>query len=780
MLAKYPLIPLKNIIAFPGIIIPIFVGRKKSLQAIEHAKKNDNKVIICLQKLGVDNPLSKDILPIGVLAELVKITPIDSNTSKVLIHGEQRVKIDKFLPRKTFFEVEYSVLEDKQDFSSKAEQKELMNIVYDQLEVYLSMNKNIPTEVVTECLKNSDAINFVNTIAHFLMFPINEKQNLLAADSLKERLNVLLELIMKEIDIIRVEERLHTVIKDNIEKSQREHYLKEKVKAIKAELGEGSGEDYDEIQDYRQQIESANMPEGAKTKVFRELNKLIKMSNLSAEAGIIKTYLEWVLELPWNEVKQRDFDISEVGELLNKNHFGLKKVKERIHEFLAVYKLTGDIQGSILCLVGPGGVGKTSIARSIAEVMGREFVKISLGGMNDEAELRGHRRTYVGAMPGRIIQTIHNVKTKNPVILLDEIDKISKNFQSNPAAVLLEVLDKEQNRIFYDYYMELPFDLSEVLFIATANNTFDMPVHLVDRMELIQLSGYSNHEKLIITKQYLIPRVLKAHGVQSSKLTISDSILTQIIMFYTREAGLRELERCLSAIARKVALKLLESEKKQVITDLLLLEMLGHPKYKMNLIPDKPTVGISLGLAYTAHGGEVMPIEVSVFNGNGELKLTGKMGDVMQESSMAAISYVRLIAKKLGLKKDFYKSFDIHIHIPENAIPKDGPSAGIAIAAALISAYTKRPVRTDIAMTGEIALHGQVLPIGGVKEKLLAAERHNIKEVFVPFDNLMEVEEVKKDLTNPPTIIGVKNVSEILAKIFTKESNKSKKQNKWL
>ncbi|MDD5455408.1 MAG: endopeptidase La [Candidatus Margulisbacteria bacterium] len=779
MQLKYPIIPLKNIVVFPGIIIPIFIGREKSIKALEFAQAEQSKVVFCLQKTNSDDPKTNEIHEIGVLAEIVSTTKVDPNTYKILVNGEKRVSVlyERDEEQQPYLEGYVKVLEDVQDFASQAEITDFIQRVYKQLENYLSLNKNLPSDIIKEIVQKNDVLSFIYALSHFLMFSVNDKQNILSIAGLKERLTVVFDLLIKEIDILKVEDKLHSTIKENIGKTQKEYYLKEKIKAIQEELGESS--DYDELVEYQKRIEAAEMPAEIKEKAQRELRKLSKISNISSEAGIVKTYLEWLIEIPWQQTHQKDFAISEVATLLDAKHYGLDKVKERIKEFLAVYQLTQDIQGSILCLVGPSGVGKTSIVKSISEVMGRKFIKISCGGMNDEAELRGHRRTYVGAMPGRIIQAIRNAQSKNPVVLLDEIDKMTRNFQSNPTAVLLEVLDKEQNKNFYDYYLEVSFDLSDCLFIATANNIYDIPTPLLDRMELIYLSGYSLNEKLVIGRDYLWPKVLKQHGLTGDQLNISEEALEYIITYYTKEAGLRELERCLSAITRKIVIKVLQERNNYEIKPEHLQELLGHPKYKYSLIPNEAEIGVALGLAYTEHGGSVMPIEVSVFPGKGNLKLTGKMGDVMQESSQTAMSYIRLISKDLGLKKDFYENVDLHIHIPENAITKDGPSAGAAIAMALASACTKTAISNQVAMTGEISLHGKILPVGGLKEKLLAAERQNLKKVYVPKDNLDEVEEVRKYFRTPIAVIGISHIDELLRQEL-KGYEGAKKLQTWL
>ena len=771
---EYPFIPLKNLVLFPDIVIPIFIGREKSVKAMKVAQKNNSIVAFCLQKAVVDNPSLEDIHKVGVLAKIIKASKVDEKTYKLLVTAVKKVKIIEMAEANGgYLKVFVDEITITEEHINKAESKKLQDIILEKLDEYFLLNKTLPADTIKEIIKQNDLGSLISNITHFLMLPIIDKQNILEIEGLLQKSVVLIELINRELDMLRVETRLHATVKDNIERSQKEFYLKEKIKAIKAELGDQA--EFDEILDYQSRVESTKMSKEAEEKAKRELSKLKIVSSVSAEAGIIKSYLEWLIEMPWQDTQQKRYEVEGVRELLDNNHYGLKKLKERIVEFLAVYQLTDNVQSTILCLSGPSGVGKTSIAKSIAQVMGRPFVKISMGGMNDEAELRGHRRTYVGAMPGRIIQAIRNAKVRNPVILLDEIDKITKNYNSNPATVLLEALDKEQNKMFYDYYLEVPFDLSEVLFIATANSISEIPAPLLDRMEVIKIGGYDIKEKLVIAKKYLLPRVRNFHGLDDSRLALADEVLREIVLSYTREAGLREFERCLATLARKEVLGIISGKNEPLQDKNKLSEYLGVLANKDNCLPALPAIGITLGLAYTKSGGEVMPVEVSVFPGKGVLKLTGKMGEVMQESSQTALSFVRLIAKDIGLKKSFYERSDIHIHIPENAIPKDGPSAGVTIAVALISAFTRVAVRNDIALTGEITLYGRVLPVGGIKEKLLASERYNLKQVFVPTDNLDDVKEAREHMSVDMLITGFSKLTEVLNKVFVKPIYKNPK-----
>ncbi|MEK6557544.1 MAG: endopeptidase La, partial [Candidatus Margulisiibacteriota bacterium] len=770
--------PVPGVLTLPGVVFPVFVGRPKSLQALEYAMEEELDIVFVLQKTGTDDPVETDFHETGVLASILQTSQVDEKTYKVLLEGHRRVGLSQVHSNQGFFMVEPKLLKDINDMAETSQKEEMMQLIYQALEAYMGLSKNIPSGIIEELFKQKDLNRFMNTITHFIMFPIAEKQNILTQNSTRKKAEILLRLLTEETDVIRVENKLHSNVRGRIERSQKEFYLKEKIKAIQEELGAGSSE-YDEIADYAERIEKASMPSEIKERAYRELGKLRKMSSLSAESAVVKSYLEWLIDLPWVWKREPEYDLALVEPRLSERHFGLEKVKERITEFLAVYKLTQDIQGSILCLTGPSGVGKTSIAKSIAKVMGREFIKISLGGMNDEAELRGHRRTYVGAMPGRIIQAIRSAKTRSPVILLDEIDKISTHFQSNPSAVLLEILDKEQNSHFYDYYLEVPFDLSKILFIATANNTFDIPSPLLDRMEVIALSGYTLDEKKQIARQYLLPSILGKHGLELNEFIIQDEVLEQLIMLYTKEAGLRELERCIASLARKFVVRRFSHERIPELSESIIRELLGVPRYKRSHHHSEPSIGLSLGLAYTSQGGEILPIEVSVFPGKGLLRLTGKMGEVMQESSQTAFSLVRLLAQKLDLPKHFYQTLDAHVHMPENAIPKDGPSAGVAIVVALVSAYTRIPVRQDVAITGEISLHGNVLAVGGIREKLLAAERQNIQEVLVPQDNLDEVGDIKKVLRRQIKITGMTTIHEVLETVLVRSpfQNSSKK---WL
>lgn len=761
---KVPLIPLKNTVVLPDVVFPVFVGRPKSVNAYKAAINGKKKVVLVLQRRMVDEISKEDIYSVGVLATIVQAQTIDKQTIKLLVEGEQTFRIDNIEQGDKYDVAVGSVIEDKSELSAK-EKQELRETLKHELEAYLNQSQNIPASVLKEIMKQKEPVRLIHTITHFLMFPVEEKQRILEAATIKEKATTLIDIIRIESDVLQVEDKLHSTIKGKIEQTQREFYLKEKIKAIQVELG-NVADDTDDIVGYETRLGVLPLSAPAREKVDQELRKLRKLSGYSSEAGIIKSWFEWILDLPWEPVKPANIDLDKAKTTLDSQHFGLKKVKERILEFLAVYKLTDDIQGSILCLVGPSGVGKTSIARSIADVLGRPFVTIPLGGMNDEAELRGHRRTYVGAMPGRILQAMRTAKSRSPVILLDEIDKLTHQFQHNPAAVMLEILDKEQNKSFYDYYLEVPFDVSDALFIATANSIADIPLPLLDRMELIELSGYTLDEKIEIAGTYLLPRVTRQNGLKLSQITLHPDLLKWIIQTYTREAGLRDLERVLAMIARKLAVELLLTNNVPALNEDLLRQWLGAARVKPTVTPIKPTIGYAMGLAYTQSGGTIMPIEAKAYAGKGLVIMTGKMGEIMQESAQAAMSYVRSRAKQLGLQKRFHEAFDIHLHIPDNAVPKEGPSAGVAMTVALVSAFTKCPIDPRVAMTGEISLYGRVLPVGGVREKLLAAEREGIRVVIVPSDNLDDVDEVKPLLKEPMRIIGVKVLDDVWPHVF--------------
>jgi ATP-dependent Lon protease len=708
-----------------------------------------------------EEPSPKDICNIGTLSEVVQMLALPDGTTKILVEGICRVRIEKFISESPYFKVAVSRIAEPEEISTEAEA--LVRKVIKQFEDYVKLNRRIPSETLMSIINVDNPGRLADLISSYLTLKVDEKQAILEALSVEKRMKKLSEILEKEIEILHVEKKLQGKVRKQIEKVQKEYYLKEKLRAIQEELGEEEVFE-PELAEYKKKIEEAKLPPEVKAKAEKELNRLIEMSPMAAESSVIRTYLDWLVELPWKKKTKSKLDISEVEKILNDDHYGLDKVKERILEYFAVLQLTGKMGGTILCLVGPPGVGKTSVARSIARAMGRKFTRVALGGIRDEAEIRGHRRTYVGSLPGRVIQSIHKVGVNNPVFLLDEVDKLGMDFRGDPAAALLEVLDPEMNKEFSDHYLEVAFDLSDVFFITTANTREPVPRPLQDRMEIIEMSGYTEEEKLGIAKGYLIPRELEKHGLKKGKVEIEEEALATIIREYTREAGVRNLEREIAAILRKIATKIVreKEEKKFVVKKEGLPEYLGAPKYRFGLAEEMDQVGTATGLVWTEVGGDTTPIEVTVMPGRGNLTLTGQMGDVMQESAKAAMSFVRSRAKELGLEENFYRKFDIHVHVPEGAVPKDGPSAGITIATALTSALTGIPVRREVAMTGEITLRGKVLPIGGLKEKLLAARRAGIKNVIIPRENKKDLEEIRKEIPADMNISFVKEMDEVL------------------
>jgi len=742
-----PLIPLRNMVVFPQMIVPLFIGRSKSVKALEDTLVKEKMVVFSSQKdESVEEPTASDICSIGTLAEIVQMMQLPDGTTKILVEGVSRVKIENFIQDTPYYRVKISRVFETDEVT--IEDEALIRMVIRQFENYVKLNKRIPSETLMSIINVDNPGRLADLIASYLTLKVDEKQSILESVALSKRLKKLSRILDKEIEVLEVEKKLQGKVKKQIEKVQKEYYLKEKLKAIQEELGEEEKETQPEIAEYKKKIEAAKLPSNVKEKAEKELGRLAKMPSMVAEAGVVRTYLDWLVELPWKKKTKSKVDIEEVEKILNQDHYGLEKVKERILEYFAVLQLTGKIGGTILCLVGPPGVGKTSVASSIAKAMDRKFVRVSLGGMRDEAEIRGHRRTYVGSLPGRIIQSIHKVEVNNPVFLLDEIDKLGKDFRGDPASALLEVLDPEQNKEFSDHYLEVNFDLSDVFFITTANTLESIPRPLLDRMEMIEMSGYTEREKLGIAKNYLLPKQVKKHGLEKDSVKISDAVLLIIIQEYTKEAGVRNLERTIGTLCRKVAIATVKNKEQSIfeIKEEVLNEYLGASKYKFGVAEELHQIGTATGLVWTEVGGDTTPIEVTVMKGRGELTLTGMMGTVMQESAKAALSYIRSRSADLNLDENFYRKFDIHIHVPEGAVPKDGPSAGVTMATAIASALTQIPVKKDVAMTGEITLRGKVLAIGGLKEKLLAAKRAGIKTVIIPEENKKDLDEIKKEL----------------------------------
>ncbi|KUK14013.1 MAG: Lon protease [bacterium 42_11] len=769
-----PLLAVRDVVVFPNIVVPLFVGRPKSLKALEVAMLGNRLIVIAAQKdPKVEDPKPSDLYSIGTLCHIHQMVKLPDNTVKVLVEGKERVRIDDFLKTDEFFEVRVTPISLEVPYSPHVEA--LLRNVISEFEKYVKLHPKVPPEIMITIMSLSDASRIADIIAANMHIKLQEKQQILEAILPEERLKKLLSFLVREVEVLELEKKIHEEVRKQMEQTQKEYYLREQLKAIQKELGR-TDELAEEIEEYARKIKEAKMPPQVEEKAMHELKRLEKMLPMTAEATVVRTYLDWLVSLPWSKRTKDKLDISRAARILDEDHYGLEKVKERILEYLAVRKLSKKMRGQILCFVGPPGVGKTSLARSIARALNRKFVRISLGGVRDEAEIRGHRRTYVGALPGRIIQKIRQAGTKNPVFLLDEVDKIGIDFRGDPAAALLEVLDPEQNHSFSDHFLEVPFDLSEVMFITTANVTYTIPRPLLDRMEIIHIPGYTEEEKIMIALKHLIPKQLERHGLNENMVKITEQALRKIIREYTREAGVRNLEREIASICRKVARKIVESgekaEKEYKITAQNLHIYLGPPKFRYGIAEEKDEIGIATGLAWTEVGGEILLIEAVTMRGKGKLTLTGNLGDVMQESAQAAVSYIRSHAKELGVKEDFYKNLDIHIHVPEGAIPKDGPSAGVAMLTALVSVLTGCPVRRDVAMTGEITLRGKVLPVGGIKEKVLAAHRAGITTVILPKDNEKDLLEIPPEVRKKINFKFVERMNEVLEIALAKDERR--------
>lgn len=765
-----PLIPLRGISIFPHMVIHFDVGREKSVQALEKAMMDDSLILLCTQiNPKVEEPLQKDFYQVGTVAKVKQMLKLPGGSIRVLVEGLSRGKVKEIVREEPYFEAlteEFTYT--MEDFEKNQDMEAIMRLVTLDLEEYIGLNSKVSSEVLFTISDIDDPGRLADVIASYIFLKQEDDQKILETFDFYERLEVLHQILQKEIELLKIEDKINQRVKKQINKVQKEYYLKEQLKAIQKELGEDDDLS-NEIEEYQKKINKIKMPKEVKEKALKEVERLTKQSPHSAEVGVIRTYLDWIVELPWDKETKEKIDIKRAREILDEDHYGLKDVKERILEFIAIRKLTNSIKGPILCLVGPPGVGKTSIARSIASSLNRNFVRMSLGGVRDEAEIRGHRRTYVGSMPGRIISSIKKAGSKNPVFLFDEIDKLANDFRGDPASALLEVLDPEQNTTFTDHFLDAPFDLSKVLFITTANTTSSIPPALLDRMEVIRISGYTEEEKLQIAKRYLLPKQMKEHGLTNDRLILSDSAIRGVISHYTREAGVRNLERYIANICRKVAKKIVETDKKRIrVNANNLSTYLGAEKFRFDTLEEKNQIGVANGLAWTAVGGETLSVEVTTMQGTGKTQLTGKLGDVMKESAMAGISYIRANADKLKVSPDFYKELDIHIHVPEGAIPKDGPSAGITIATAVISALTNTPINREVAMTGEITLRGRVLPVGGIKEKLLAAHRMGVKKVILPFENGKDLEEIPDKVKKKMNFVLVKNLDEVIKNAMEK------------
>ena len=764
----YPVLPLRDIVVFPNMIVPLFVGRSKSIKALESAEKNQKEILLVAQKdANVDEPDRNDIYKIGTLANILQLLKLPDGTVKVLVEGLERAEISDFVRVDTFFEVKtYPLLETKDDNN---EVNALIRTSVRQFEQYIKLNRKIPPEVLVNVNQISEANKLADTISAHLNLKISEKQKLLETTSVKTRLEKVINLMQDEIGVLQVEKKIRSRVKRQMDKTQKEYYLNEQMKAIQKELGD-SGDTKDDMYELEQKIKKIKFTEEAREKVNSEIKKLKNMSQMSAEATVVRNYLDWMVSLPWEDNKEIDTNLKKAKDILDSDHYGLKKVKERIIEFLAVQTRVSKPKGPILCLVGPPGVGKTSLGKSLAKATGRSFLKFSLGGVRDESEIRGHRRTYIGSMPGKIIQSMKKSKYSNPLFLLDEVDKVGSDWRGDPAAALLEVLDPEQNSNFNDHYLEVDYDLSNVMFVTTAN-TLNIPQALLDRMEIIRLSGYTEKEKLMIARKYLVPKQIRENGLKAKEIKVADSALKDLVKYYTREAGVRSLEREISKLSRKSLTSIISEGKKCIsITKKNLADFSGVKKFRYGEIENKSLVGICTGLAWTEVGGELLQIEAVTMRGKGKTIYTGKLGDVMKESVQAAQSFVHSNAAKFGISPLIFEKKDIHIHVPEGATPKDGPSAGIAMFTAIVSTLTGIPILNDVAMTGEITLRGRVLPIGGLKEKLLAAVRGGIKTVIIPKENQKDLSEIdKEELISKLEIVFVENASEVL-----KRSLKSK------
>lgn len=756
----YPILPLRDIVVYPKMIVPLFVGREKSIKALQQAIDNDQNIVLATQKeAAVEDPKPEDIFKVGTLGTVVQLVRLPDGTVKVLVEGLERVKIDDFIMADGFMQVDVEIL--AEDNVHDVETEALSRAVLSQFEEYVKLSKKVPPEVLVSVSQIEDYNKLADTIASHLSLKINEKQALLEGKTLKDRFNKILEFMDAEITLLEVENKIKSRVKKQMEKSQKEYYLNEQMRAIQKELGDGDEES--EIDAYMQKIEKTKLSKEAREKALAEVKKLKTMSMMSAEATVVRNYLDWLLDIPWHKRSKVNKDLKKAAEILDADHYGLEKVKERIIEYLAVQSRADKVKGPILCLFGPPGVGKTSLGKSIARATGRSFVRTSLGGMRDEAEIRGHRRTYIGSMPGKIIKGMKKAGTSNPLFLLDEIDKLGSDWRGDPSSALLEVLDPEQNNSFNDHYLEVDYDLSDVMFVTTANS-LDMPRPLLDRMEIIRLSGYTEDEKIQIAKRHLMPKIFSENAVKPEELFISDDAIRDIIRYYTREAGVRNLERELSNIARKAIKGLLMHQNRERINvdGGNLEEYLGVRKFRFGEAEEEDHIGVTTGLAWTEVGGDILFIEAVDMPGKGIVKQTGKLGDVMKESIETAYSVVRSHAEKLGIKPEVFEKTDIHVHVPEGATPKDGPSAGIAMYTTLVSVLTKVPVRKDVAMTGEITLQGRVLPIGGLKEKLLSALRGGIKTVIIPKDNEKDLREITDNVKKGLKIIPVSNADEVL------------------
>jgi ATP-dependent Lon protease len=766
---ELPLLPLKNVVLFPHMIVPLYVGRERSIAALEDAMGNGKQIFLCTQRRAdCEDPQEADLHRVGVLAQVVQMLRLPDSTIKVLIEGSTRAVIERFLTNEPHLAVEVALLEE--DLTPSPELEALMRGVVTLFDRYVELDKKVPPEVNLTVRGVEDAGRVADIVAANLGVGVTDKQDLLETFQMNARLEKLSSILQREIEILDMDRNIRQRVRQQIDRRQKEFYLKEQMRVIQEELG-GDDAQLSELDELREKIKALELAEAVEDRLLKDVDRLERMPPGSPEISVLHNYLDLVVSLPWHECSEDVTDLRAAEKVLDEDHHGLKKIKERILEFLAVRQLTKSPKGPILCFIGPPGVGKTSLGRSIARALGRKFVRVSLGGVSDEAEIRGHRRTYVGSMPGRIIKGLREAGTRNPVFLLDEIDKMSSDFRGDPASAMLEVLDPEQNKHFSDHYLEIPFDLSEVLFITTANVYYSIPRPLLDRMEVINLPGYTTDEKMVIAREFLVPKQIKDHGLNEQHIEFSKPALTTIISRYTSEAGVRNLDRSIAGVCRKVARGVVSGKSRRLtITPARLDDLLGPPRYKLDEGHKEPLIGVANGLAWTEVGGVLLTIEVITMPGKGNLNLTGQMGDVMQESARAALSYARSNAEALGIPVDFRDKLDLHIHIPKGAIPKDGPSAGISMALAIISALSQRPIRSDVALTGEITLRGRVLPIGGLKEKVLAAHRIGIKNILLPEDNEADLAEIPSDIRKKISFKFVKGMDEVIAEALLPRS----------
>ncbi|SJZ68284.1 endopeptidase La [Selenihalanaerobacter shriftii] len=765
---ELPLLVLRGLVVFPHMVMPLLVGRDKSIEALEEAMVEDRLILLAAQKdETIEEPELDEIYDIGTVAQVKQLVKLPDGTIKILVEGIKRAKISEYIQEEPYFKVGLEQVEGEEEKDQELEA--LMRSLISQFEEYVKLNKKLPPETMMTVVNVEDPGRLVDIMVSHMSLKVTQEQEILKAISYKERLEELYKLLNKEIEVLKAEEKISSRVRSQVEKRQKEYYLKEQLKAIKKELGDDN-DISNEIDEYREKIEETELPEEVEEKALKEVDRLDKMPPMANEGVVIRNYLDCILDLPWNDKSEDRLVLDEAEDILERDHYGLEDVKDRILEYLAVRKLTSEMKSPILCLVGPPGVGKTSLGKSIAEAIGREFVRLSLGGVKDEAEIRGHRRTYVGSRPGRIINAIRDAGTNNPLFLLDEVDKISSDFRGDPASALLEVLDPEQNDEFADHYLELPFDLSDVIFVTTANVSHTIPRPLLDRMEVIRIPGYTEEEKVKIAERHLLSKQIENHGLDEEQINVSTNAIKSVIRNYTREAGVRNLERKLANICRKVAKEVVKGkETLSRVTVQNVDKYLGIEKFSYGEANEKPQVGVATGLAWTKTGGDILKIEVSVVPGKGKLLLTGKLGDVMKESAQAALSYARSKVKEFNLEEEFHEKYDIHVHVPKGAIPKDGPSAGITIAMAIISALSKEKVNEKIAMTGEITLRGRVLPVGGIKSKVLAAHRAGVEKIILCEENKKNLEDVPKNIKKDLEFKLVEHMDEVIATALLKE-----------